>query len=301
MLQGLDNTWINEGDKRFARYAAIPPGKYVFKVKASNSDGKWQEQPASIFITIVPPFWQQIWFRMLAVLFFIGCITGIILWIQRQRHKRQIRALELQQKIQHERERISRDLHDTVGTQLSLISNNIEWVTHPLKEVSENEKEEKLQFVNDTARDIIATLRETIWALNKQQITLEEFSDKLKAFVQKQVLAYPGIELRFNELIEGGVILGPSEALNLFRICQEAIANALKYAGASEISIEIEGRREKYKITVTDNGMGFDVKSVDPTLHNGLENMKYRAGDIASTFEITSAPNKGTVIVITKK
>ena len=117
--------------------------------------------------------------------------------------------MELQQKIQLERERISRDLHDNVGTQLSLISNNIEWVAHPLKAISESEKAEKLQFVNDAARDIIATLRETIWALNKEHISLEEFYDKLKAFVQKQMALYPQTILDFSELIDDNVILGP--------------------------------------------------------------------------------------------
>jgi signal transduction histidine kinase len=92
-------------------------------------------------------------------------------------------------------------LHDNVGTQLSLISNNIEWVEHPLKAITESEKANKLHFVNQTARDIITTLRETIWALNKEQISIEEFSDKLKAFVQKQLAIYPEIELQFTEHI----------------------------------------------------------------------------------------------------
>ncbi len=301
MMQGLDQTWINESDKRFARYAAIPPGKYVFKVKASNNDGKWREQPTVLFITIVPPFWQQLWFRILGSILFISCIAGLILWIQHQRHKRQIRALELQQKIQLERERISRDLHDTVGTQLSLISNNIEWVAHPLMVISEGEKADKLQFVNNTARDIIATLRETIWALNKQQIPLEEFSDKLKAFVQKQFAIYPEIELKYNERIDEGIILGPSDALNLFRICQEAIANALKYAEASVINIVVHNEGMLFKISIVDNGKGFDINKVDPTVQNGIENMKYRAQDIGCVFEIHSAAGKGTSIAIASK
>ncbi len=300
MMEDLDKDWIKAGDKRFARYAAIPPGNYTFKVKASNNDGLWQENPTCISITIVPPYWQQWWFRLLAILFFVCCIAGIIIWIQKQRHRKQIRAMELSKKIQLERERISRDLHDTVGTQLSLISNNIEWVAHPLKVISEGEKAEKLQFVNNTARDIIATLRETIWALSKEQISLEEFSDKLKAFVQRQFLVYPGIALKFREEINEQIILGPSEALNLFRICQEAIANALKYAEASNISIDIQNTEGRYRISIIDDGKGFDVNSVDVSLHNGLENMKYRAADISSTIEINSVIGKGSRVLIIK-
>jgi signal transduction histidine kinase/sugar lactone lactonase YvrE len=301
MMEGLDQTWINSGDRRFARYALLPPGRYVFKVKASNNDGVWQKEPASIIINIIPPFWQLLWFRILAGLLLIGVIAGIIIWLQQQKHKRMIRAMELQQKIQMERQRISRDLHDTVGTQLSLISNNIEWVTHPLKEITADEKEEKLQFVNNTARDIIATLRETIWALNKQQITLEEFSDKLKVFIQKHIAIYPGIKLEFNEQVGEGIILGPSEALNLFRICQEAITNALKYASASVLAIHILNDNGTYKITIADNGAGFDMSAVDASVQNGLENMKYRAQDINCILVIDTSVGGGTRVTVTKK
>jgi len=301
MMEGVDDKWISSGDRRFARYPALLPGHYVFKVKAANNDGVWQNTPTSIVIDIVPPFWQRWWVRVLVVFLFIACLSGIIIWIQRQRHKREIRALELMQKIQLERERISRDLHDTVGTQLSLISNNIEWVAHPLKMITESEKEEKLHFVNETARDIIATLRETIWALNKQQIPIEEFSDKLKAFVQKQLSIYPEISLNFDEQIAVNLILGPSEALDLFRVCQEAIANALKYARANTLSIEVKSSNAAYKVSIADNGKGFDLTKVDPAIQNGVENMRYRANDIGGELEIFSEPGKGTRIVVTKK
>ena len=299
-MDGVDNAWIKSGDKRFARYPALPPGQYTFRVKASNSDGVWQQVPTEIQITILPPFWQRLWFRIAIALLLIAGIAGVIYSLQKQKHQRQIRSLELQQKIQLERERISRDLHDNVGTQLSLISNNIEWVAHPLKTITEEEKAEKLQFVNETARDIIATLRETIWALNKHEIPLEEFSDKLKSFVQKQLVMYPEIELNFIERIEQSIILGPSEALNLFRICQEAIANALKYANAAVIDIEIVSGEGKYKVSITDNGRGFDITAVSPAVQNGLENMKHRAQDIDSRLDIQTN-SSGTKITVTKK
>ncbi|MCW3123910.1 MAG: histidine kinase, partial [Flavipsychrobacter sp.] len=286
MMEGVDKKWITEGNKRFARYAALQPGKYIFKVKAANNDGVWQNEPTTIVIEIVPPYWQQLWFRILMLLLLIAGITGIVLLVQRQQNKRRIHALEMKQKIQFERERISRDLHDTVGTQLSLISNNIEWVTHPLKEITDIEKSEKLQFVNNAARDIIATLRETIWALNKQQIQLEEFADKLKGFIQKQLAIYPEIELVFDEQIGTNIILGPSEALDLFRICQEAIANSLKYAQARLLEITIQNAGDKYTITIADDGKGFDMNTLDPSVHNGIENMRYRARDINSNLEI---------------
>lgn len=300
MMEGVDDKWIRSADLRFARYPALSPGHYVFKVRASNNDGIWQAQPTLLVIDIIPPFWQMLWFRLLIGALGVGAAAAVVSAIQRQKHKRMLRTMELRQRIEQERQRISRDLHDTVGTQLSLISNNIEWVTHPLKEITEQEKADKLQFVNDTSREVIATLRETIWALNKQQITLQEFSDKLTAYLQKQITAFPEIELNITEHA-GDIVLGPSEALNLFRMCQEAVANALKYAAASEITTELLNNNGKYKISIADNGKGFDIPAVNPAIQNGLENMKYRAREIDCELKIESRPGAGTRITLMKK
>lgn len=299
IMQGVDKDWINAGDKRFARYARLAPGHYIFKVKASNNDNVWGT-PTAISITIVPPYWERIWFRILLVLLFAGGIAHIILQMQKARYRRKMRAIELQQKIQLERERISRDLHDNVGTQLSLISNNIEWLDHPLKPISAEEKAQKLRFVNGVARDIIATLRETIWALKKEEISLVEFSDRLKAFVQKQAAAHQHIQFAFSEAIDGTLMLGPSEALNLFRICQEAIANALKHSGGSALSVTIKGNVSMFSISVADNGKGFDESAINPDIQNGLENMKFRAQEIGAELRIEGAEGGGVEVRVLK-
>lgn len=95
-------------------------------------------------------------------------------------------------------------------------------------------------------------------------------------------------------------MLGPSEALNLFRICQEAIANALKHAECSELRITIAGSLSAYKIAVADNGKGFDQNAVNADLQNGLENMRFRAGEIGAELTIAGVASSGTEIRIQK-
>src|SRR6202012_4710731 len=139
----------------------------------------------------------------------------------KQKYVRKMRTYELQQKVQLERERISRDLHDNVGTQLSLISKNIEGILHPVNEMATHHRQDNLVQISQTSKEVIATLRETIWALNKEEITLEEFSDKLKSYVQKQVKTYRDLNLRYEaELDTDDTLLNSSEAIHLFRICQ---------------------------------------------------------------------------------
>jgi len=300
-MEGVDDKWIDAGDRRFTRYAGLRPGHYTFKVKGANNDGVFGNETI-ISITIIPPFWQKSWFILLVIVFFILLSVGVGISIQKIRQKKAMQALEVQHKIQLERERISRDLHDNVGTQLSLISKNIDGAIDPLQNVSDAERIKNLGFISQTSKEVIFTLRETIWALNKEEISLEELSDKLKSFTQKLFEANHSCRLLFTEdIANDSVILSPSEAIHLFRICQEAIANSLKYANASRMDINISAVNGKYRISIADDGIGFDTHIDKPTAHYGLANMQYRAGEINCDFLIDSMPGKGTRIMINKK
>jgi signal transduction histidine kinase len=201
---------------------------------------------------------------------------------------------------QKERIRISRDLHDNVGTQLSLISNDIEWITHPLKTLSETEKSGKMESIAAASKEVINTLRETIWALNKEEVSFEEFADKLKAHVQKQVKLSKNVQPSFSENLECTIQLNPAEALGLFRICQEAIANSLKYAEGGTLGILLNAREGKYELVISDDGKGFDKQHIDKQNRYGLANMEFRAKEISCTLQIDSSRQSGTSVKIAK-
>jgi serine phosphatase RsbU (regulator of sigma subunit)/ligand-binding sensor domain-containing protein len=102
-LEGLDTDWVTAGNHRLARYPALRPGRYVFRVKASNNDGVWNARGASIAVHITPPFWQTLWFRLLEALgVVLVFIAGLLLQRMRLQRKRQeeIRALDLQRNRQ---------------------------------------------------------------------------------------------------------------------------------------------------------------------------------------------------------
>lgn len=300
-MEGLDRNWVNAENRRFARYASLPPGNYTFKVKGKNNDGVWSKE-TTISIVIVPPFWQRLWFKLLVIVIAFSLFYLLIVTVQKIRFRRKMRAIELERKVQQERERISRDLHDNVGTQLSLISKNIDSVLTPEQALNINEQQRNLNNISLTSKEVIATLRETIWALNKAEISLEEFSDKLRAYVKKQLSVYSTTQLSYHEALDAEhTLLNPSEAIHLFRICQEAIANAIKYADATELTIRFAVQQQKYSIKISDNGNGFDTDEVDPVLNYGLDNMKFRASEIGCTFSIKSIKHQGTEIEIAKK
>jgi signal transduction histidine kinase len=302
MMEGVDKNWINNGEKRFARYPNLNPGTYTFKVKACNDDGIWGSTITTINIEIVAPFWQHLWFLLLTGIFIVALVVGTVVLIQKQQFKKKMRTIEVQYKIQLERERISRDLHDNVGTQLSLISKSIHGMMQDSANISEEDKKKKLQSTGQSSMEVISALRETIWALNKEEVSIQEFFDKLKSFAQKQSDLNPTTKLEFKEASGNNeLLLGPAEALHLFRICQEAITNALKYANATLLKIEMKTTGHKYIISIADNGIGFNKNNINTTMHYGLENMKHRAKEITCNINIAAQANEGTTITITKE
>jgi signal transduction histidine kinase/FixJ family two-component response regulator len=90
IMEGLDKDWNQVGTRRFANYTSVPPGQYTFRVKASNSDGLWNEEGTSLRITITPPFWQTWWFRLAMV----GLLAGSALAVFTLR----VRSIEAQRR-----------------------------------------------------------------------------------------------------------------------------------------------------------------------------------------------------------
>lgn len=299
MMEGIDKEWIYCGNKRFARYANLQPGNYRFLVKASNNNGVWQTNPKGIWVTIVPPFWKRSWFIVLCGVVAIGFIALIVFVLQRQQYRKKLRQIELQQKIQRERERISRDLHDNVGSQISYLVSNIDWITRHTTD--EQEQQERLGSISTTAQNMMGNMRETIWALNKTAISLEELSDKLKAYTQHLLQYNQLTKFRSEEQLTGGCTLVPADALNIFRICQEAVSNAIKHAETALIVVSIQSSHpNSFLIQITDTGTGFDESEIENNGHYGLENMRHRAAESNVELTIQSVKGKGTTVTLRK-
>src|ERR1019366_2504819 len=201
---------------------------------------------------------------------------------------------------EHERNRIAAELHDNLGPQLSYMSSNIDFILDAPALLSDEDKNKRLGKLNEAAKNTITDLRETIWALKKESIEMEELSDRLKLYAQNQLSHKVNMKLNVEEKLNAKLILTPSEALNIFRIFQEAINNAVKYSNAEEILLSVTTEAPSwYSISVSDNGKGFDTKVLQQG-HYGLENMRERAKEIQLILEITSSKNNGTMVILSK-
>ncbi len=301
-LEGYDKNWIQSGTKHFARYANLPPGEYVFKIKAANGDGYWNETPRELFINITPPFWKTTWFYVL--MFFLGIfLLSLSAWLFIKRQKRNLeRAYEIQRKLEEERLRISRDLHDNVGAQLSYLITNIEWMLQHPEQMSEAEEKQRLEALSEAGKNAILTLRQTIWAISHNSLMVDDFADRFKQFVLKMIEFNKTIHVQFSEDLVSSHQLSPALALNFFRICQEAFTNALKHADANTVIIKFSSNTEfVLQFSIKDNGKGFNWVEGQKNGHYGLINMRARAEEMGAKLEIFSKEAEGTEVILSYK
>jgi signal transduction histidine kinase len=296
-VKTFEASWQTTRNPAGIRYT-LDPGTYALEIECSPLLSSRSIFHKQFLIVIDPPWWQTWWFRFAAFIILFSSMALIFRQYNRWKYLRKIRDLQLQNELQNDRERISRELHDNIGTQLSYISSNVDWLLEAPVSFSKEEEVRRLSVVNDTAKHLVSDLRETIWAMKKESIQLDELADKLKSFLQSQCLLRPSMEMNVEEDILHNLRLSPTAALNIFRICQEAIVNSIKHANGGTVSLRIRsGLQEGFSIVVEDDGNGFPPDSHYPG-HYGLENMRHRATELGAVLSIDSIPGSGTRVCL---
>jgi len=230
-------------------------------------------------------------------------VCGFLLWRQQRMANRQqrqefalqaaISQIEAQNRLQEQRLAISRDLHDNIGAQLTFIISSVDSLRYGFG-IKEGTIAKKLASITDFTRSTIIELRDTIWAMNHADITFEDLKARILNFVEKAQEA-ASIRISFSVAPElDHVVLTSVAGMNLYRTLQEAVNNALKYAGARTITISVRIDGDDVRLTITDDGIGFDVTTASGG--NGLVNMAKRMEDIGGRLVISSQTGEGTSI-----
>lgn len=294
-MDGIDEEWIQNDGLQTVRYL-LPPGTYTLKIYASRFFDKDAKPMKEIRITINPPFWKTWWFILGMILLAIAALAYSINRYNKNKYQKKLDALENERKIQLERERISRDLHDSIGAYANAVLYNTELLQ---KENNANEKDALMNDLKFASKDIITSLRETVWALKKDNYPEEECLIRIKNFIQALSRYYPHIQFKAEGEAAADKILLHTKALHVVRIVQEAVTNAIKHAAAKNISLTSNQPDGKWELTVHDDGKGFDYEAMKHTEPgNGLINMKQRAIESGIIFSVHSIPGNGTTITL---
>jgi signal transduction histidine kinase len=290
-LEGIDKKWVDAGNKRTANYTNLPPGDYTFRVIGSNNDGIWNKEGISLKVTILPPWWGTWWFRALLILLFAGGIYGLFryrLMQQLRQREAEIRASLMAQEA--ERQRFSRELHDGIGANLSLLKmylSSFGEADMPMAELKER-SEKLLAGSVDEIRRLIYDMDPR----NLKKMGLVKAVDDMVGLVNLG----NGLRVHFNAAHVPAHLPEPME-INLFRIVQELLQNAMKHSQAGNVWLYLDYHsNDKMVLTYRDNGKGFDA-TADNT-GNGLLNIQNRVTLLKGEIHTASQEHKGVSVEI---
>jgi len=294
--EGIAQTGIRQGTERTATYTNLDPGEYIFHVKGTNSDGVWNDTERTLTIIVTPPFWKTAWFRILSAVIVLVIVGGSIRAIELRKIRERTRALEQETAIERERLRISKDMHDDLGsrlTQIELLSNLTKRNTKDEKSVEKN-----LEEISTAADEIVTAFDEIVWAVNPRYDTVEDLMDYLAQFVSSY-LGRARIESHVDlSPVQSGIHVSAEIRHNIFMVLKESLNNIAKYARAKDVWVEFNCSNYVLTMMVKDNGVGFDVEEVKK-FSEGLNNMKKRMEDVGGICEVASAPGTGTTVRLT--
>jgi signal transduction histidine kinase len=265
-------------------------------VRGSNNHGIWNEDGASIRIVIDPPFWRTTWFRILTGALLLVALILTVKYFATRKLKLRLQELEYLRKLDKERERISKDMHDEVGSSLTRIAILSELAKKEIP--TEYEGKEHINAIAETSREVVDNIGEIVWAINPQNDSLENLIAYTRQYVAKYFEA-TSIHCIFDlpEKVPA-VSISAEFRRNIFLVIKEAVTNIVKHAYASEVLINIQLKNKRMIIEIQDNGKGFCMEERSQ-FGNGLSNMRKRVEQLEGKWEIKSAPDEGTKIQVT--
>lgn len=288
-LEGFDKDWTEGGNQREAAYTNIPPGDYTFLVRACNNDGIWNETGASFSFYLKPHFFQTYWFYA-ACIVMIG-LVGVGIYRLRVKH------IEAQfSAVLAERNRMAREIHDTLAQGFAGISLQLEAVDETLSE-SPSVARKHLNRARSLVRSSLAEARRSVWELRSPALESTDLPSALSN-IALQLAANP---LRPSVNVTGDRRRLPSTVEeNLLRIGREALTNAVKHAQAQTIDVDLNFEAHRVLLSVRDDGCGFDPDH-QHSLGNsgfGLISMRERAEAIGAKLNVDSKPGNGTLVTV---
>jgi signal transduction histidine kinase/ligand-binding sensor domain-containing protein len=289
VLDGSGQGWQDAGTRRQAFYNDLPPATYRFHVIASNNSGVWNETGASLEFTVLPAWYQTAWFKLSCVL------TGmIVLWILYRIRLRQL-AETMNVRFNDrmaERNRLAGELHDTILQTIQaskLIADNarLEHSADPVRlREAMNSISEWLSQATTEARAALNSLRESTSQRNDLAEALQQAAEASQAMASmKFVLSVEGTARDLHPIVRD----------EIYRIGSEAIRNAVRHSGGTELHADLTYGHDLV-LRISDNGLGMTADLATQGLpgHFGIPGMYERASRIHATLHVRSGRNAGT-------
>jgi signal transduction histidine kinase len=289
-LDGFDHGWSEPVATREAVYTNLSPGSYRFRVIASNPDGVWSSNEATVGFEVDPLFWQTWWFRMGVVMAFGMAVLALYRFRLHQVTKRLRGSFE---ERLAERTRIAQELHDTLLQGFLSASMQVHVAADRL--ASDSPAKPTLTRALQLMGQVIEEGRNAVRGLRSAQTASFDLEQAF-ARIQDELLAD---QVAFRVIVEGERRpLHPVLRDEVYRIGREALLNAFRHARAKSIEIELKYSSTQLRVFVRDDGCGIDPKLISTGTdgHWGLVGMRERADRIGARFHVFSNATVGTEI-----
>ena len=291
-LEGRDHDWQDAGTRRQAFYTDPRPGNYRFRMTASNNNGVWNEAGTSLDFSIAPAYYQATWFRLAGV----AALAALLAAVYRLRLRQATRQVRMRMEVRlEERERIARDLHDTLLQSVQGLILKFDAVGKRIPR--EDPARQAIEETLDRADEILAEGRDRVRSLRGSAAAL---GDLPAAFQRVAKEAAQGGATTFQSVVEGRARdLDPTVLEESFSIGREALLNALAHSGALHVELEIAYDARQFRLRIRDDGRGIDPEVLGRggrSDHWGLQGMRERARRIGANLELWSRPGAGTEV-----
>jgi signal transduction histidine kinase/ligand-binding sensor domain-containing protein len=294
-LEGLDREWSEPTLQHFASYSALSPGHYRFVVAAGGGDLGWSTTPAEFAFDVEPQWWELVWVQVGLGLVLAGALIFLVRTWSLRRIRARVARLEQEHRIERERTRIARDLHDDLGsslTQLGMMAEELadDWDTMT------DAKQQSAKFatrVKTIARDLDAV----VWTVSPKNDRLDLLCAYLCDFADEY---FHGSSVQCQALASADIPpapLTPEIRHHLFMIAKELMNNVLKHARATRIELKLSANEGIFEMWVSDDGCGFSLTDAEASDRNGLRNLRARVEECRG--QLTIEPLKpGTRAVV---
>ena len=281
-VNGTKSIWTKNIGKQL-NLLNLSPGNYTLQIKSKNSKNQWSSNSAFFKFTILKPWYNRSWFYLVCILLLGYVVYAIYL--------NKINQLK---KLYNVRDRLSRDLHDDIGSTLSSINILSRTAQNNLSQSHNIKTIESLEKINDRSQRLLMSMSDIIWSVNPHNDTLDEVMSRMREYATT-ILEAKAIEYTFEfPEIKDNYLLSMELKNNMYLIFKEAVNNSSKYANPSLIKFSLIFNEKNIHLTIEDDGKGFDESSLSHV--RGLNNMRYRAKEIKANLEINSIPGEGTKI-----
>lgn len=291
-IAGLEERWREIGHPPEILFNRVPPGRYRLQARVADAGGQWTARPISRPLHVQPAIWQTAWFRSLTALAVAALLVLASVYWQRRRNLAALRALEQRRALAEERSRISRDMHDEVGTGLTEIVMLSEAARRGQVR-SEDGMDSPLGSIAGRSRELLDSIASIIWALDPENDRLDGLLAFLREATARQC-EHAGCEAMFDypESIPP-IEVKADFVRHLTLIVREAVSNALKHAGPGQVTLRMELGQGELTLEVADDGAGFEPDRARRR-GNGLGNLRLRAARLGGTVSIESKVDSGT-------